>query len=169
ERSAEGRIHFWQVAVTMANECPILGVGFNAYTQAYDTYDSSKGDFGTGRAVHSVWFGVLAETGYIGLALYVILFVCALRNCHVARKAGLRDPTLRNLTPIAASFETSLFVFLVGGLFLSFQYNEMILHFLATTMVIRRLVPAPAAHTPLELAEARAIPAQPLASLTVTR
>jgi hypothetical protein len=58
---------------------------------------------------------------------------------------------------------------MVGGLFLSFQYNEMMLHFLATTMVLRRLVPAPPAQAPLEPAGVRALPAGPLASLTITR
>lgn len=167
--SAMGRVHFWEVGVDMAKAHPFLGVGFNAYTRAYDTHDFTKGDHGTGKSVHSVWFGVLAETGYVGFALYVILFACALRNCSIARKAGLRDPTLRNLTPIATSFESSLFVFIVGGLFLSFQYNEMMLHFLATTMVLRRLVPAPAAKVPFELAGVRDLPARPLAPLTVTR
>src|SRR5262245_45685902 len=39
DESALGRLHFWQVALNMAQAHPILGVGFNAFNIAYDKYD----------------------------------------------------------------------------------------------------------------------------------
>ena len=65
--SQAGRLHFWEVAVTMANDRPLVGVGHRGYERSYNRYDFSKGSYGTDRAVHSSWFGVLAELGYPGL------------------------------------------------------------------------------------------------------
>lgn len=41
DSSTSGRLHFWQLAITMAAEHPLTGVGFNAYSRAYDDYDTS--------------------------------------------------------------------------------------------------------------------------------
>jgi putative inorganic carbon (HCO3(-)) transporter len=46
DRSALGRLHFWEVALAMAKAHPVLGVGYNAYNLAYDDYDFSKGQYG---------------------------------------------------------------------------------------------------------------------------
>ena len=51
--SQDGRLHFWQVAVAMANDRPLLGVGHAGYQSAYDQYDWSDGRYKTSRAVHS--------------------------------------------------------------------------------------------------------------------
>src|SRR5205807_1235890 len=56
--SARSRFHFWRVAVEMANDNAIIGVGYNCYTRFYDKYDTTNGQYGRRRAVHSMWFGV---------------------------------------------------------------------------------------------------------------
>ena len=71
DNSQQGRLHFWQVAVAMANDRPLPGVGHNGYERAYNTYDFSDGQYDRNRAVHSAWFGVLGEFGYPGLLLFV--------------------------------------------------------------------------------------------------
>ena len=52
------------VAIRMANAHPLFGIGHNAYNTAYNAYDFSKGAYGSGRSVHSSFFGILAELGY---------------------------------------------------------------------------------------------------------
>src|SRR5262249_36055641 len=71
--SARGRLHFWQVAVTMAEARPLNGVGFNTYNEAYDAYNKDP-EFGGARSPHSVWFGLLGELGYPGLLLFVAIW-----------------------------------------------------------------------------------------------
>ena len=58
DESARGRLYFWQVGMDMAAANPILGVGFDGYEASFNSYDTSKGEFGADRAVHSTWFGV---------------------------------------------------------------------------------------------------------------
>ena len=73
DASILGRMHFWKVAVVMADDNPLVGCGFHAFEACYDRYDFSLERYRTERAAHSAWFGVLGEQGYVGLALYLAI------------------------------------------------------------------------------------------------
>jgi putative inorganic carbon (HCO3(-)) transporter len=138
--SIEGRLHFWRVAVDMANDHPILGVGQNAYPAAYSSYDSSGGEFGDLRAAHSSWFGVLADLGYVGLGLFVLLIANGFRTCIRAQRLARHEPGLQNLAKMAMAIEGAMLVYCVGGSFVSDQYLEMHWHMLALSIAVDRLV-----------------------------
>jgi putative inorganic carbon (hco3(-)) transporter len=139
DTSATGRLHFWQVAMIMANANPLLGVGFNAYNAAYNTYDFSHGEYGRGRSVHSSFFGVLAETGYIGFALWVAVLLGAFWSCYCIQKHAVMGSIPVELAHGAAAFEASLVAFVVSGIFLPGQYGEMFFHFIGITIVLQQL------------------------------
>lgn len=143
--SQQSRLHFWQVAVAMANDRPFLGVGHSGYSRVYNDYDWSNGQFLTNRAVHSAWFGVLAETGYPGLLLFVAIVATSLRACRRVRLAATRGEIPGPLGPYAVAFETSLIAFMVGGSFVSFHYSEMLWHYFALTIALERVAVAEAA------------------------
>jgi probable O-glycosylation ligase (exosortase A-associated) len=163
DRSAQGRLHFWEVAVSMANTQPILGVGFNAYNAAYDDFDSSGGRYGSRRSVHSSWFGVLAELGYVGFVLYALIFLIAYRSCRRISRLGIRFAEFADLRPYAAALETGLVVFFVGGTFLPSQYNEMAWHYVALSMALSNLAKerVAAAEGVSEVPSARPLVGQP--------
>src|SRR6266404_7765172 len=139
DRSAQGRFYFWNVALAMANAHPTFGVGFRTYEAAYDDFDSSNGWFGSQRAVHSVWFGVLAELGYIGLALYGFIFLLAFRNCRRVQRLPQVGREARELKAYAIALEGGLVAFVVGGSFLSYQYFEMPWHWVGLTIALARV------------------------------
>jgi probable O-glycosylation ligase (exosortase A-associated) len=136
DASAAGRIYFWQVAYAMANDRPLMGVGFDAYQSNYDKYDTTHGLYGPARAVHSAWFGVLAELGYTGLLLFVLLFGYAFLVCARARRLSQRHPEMANLGGYATAIEASFVAFAVGGAFVAFQYEELFWHLLAFAMAL---------------------------------
>ena len=140
EDSSGGRLHFWRVAIDMANDMPLTGVGHRAYEVMYDRYDTSDGEYGQHRAVHSSWFGVLAELGYPGLLIFVLIVINALIVCRRARRLADRHPELANLAHYGVAIEGALVVFVVGGTFVHFQYVEMLWHMFAFSAVIERLV-----------------------------
>jgi len=139
ESSALSRFHFWEVATHMARDNPVFGVGFNAYNYTYNQYDFSDGQYGTGRSVHSAWFGVLSELGYVGFGIYVLILLQSLRNCWAARRIARQSSEFGELQRFAASFESSLWVFIVGGSFLPFQYNEMLWHVIGMSLALKMI------------------------------
>lgn len=139
ERSAISRIHFWKVAVAMANRHPLLGVGHKGYSQSYDAYDFSQGKYGTARAVHSSIFGVLAESGYIGGGLYILILLLAIRSCRRICKLTAEEPQLLELHRGAVAIELGMIVFLISGSFISFQYNEMLWHYIGISIALEKI------------------------------
>ncbi len=166
--SQQSRLHFWQVAVAMANDRPLLGVGHAGYPRAYNQYDWTEGQYKTNRAVHSAWFGVLAELGYPGLLLFLALIFTSLRACRRVRTSAQRGEIPGPLGPYAIGLESALIAFIIGGSFVSFQYCEMLWHFFALTMALEAvavkeaaaertrlaaLVPTPVAARPAAMPE----------------
>jgi len=134
--SAEGRLHFWAIARIMADAKPLTGVGFDGFSQSYQEYNGPGGEFPGERAAHSVWFGLLADMGYPGLILFVLLWGSGIWSCWRVSTTCKGDPQRRDLRLYADALMTSLVAGGVGGTFLSSQYNEMLWHFigLATTL-----------------------------------
>jgi O-antigen ligase len=95
--------------------------------------------FGARRDVHSSWLGMLAELGYPGFALYLLLLGLGFYSCWRARRLARRHPHLKNLGIYATAIEGALLEATVGGSFVTFQYNEMLWHTVALSMVVDRL------------------------------
>lgn len=137
--SATGRLHFWEVAKVMARAKPFAGVGFNGFELSYAAYDTAQGDFGVGRSVHSVWFGLLAELGYPGLILFVGILLTGIWSCRQVVAIGKRDPLRSELGHYAQALSTSFIVFAAGGTFLPAQYNEMLWHFVGMSIALHAI------------------------------
>jgi putative inorganic carbon (hco3(-)) transporter len=155
DESTLGRLHFWEVAVAMANDRPLTGVGHRGYERAYNTYDWTQGQFSTNRAVHSAWFGVLADLGYTGLLLFLAIVFLSFRACRRVRKAARRGDVPATMAPYAVALESSLVAFAVGGSFVSFQYSEMLWHFFALTIALEHVAAHEAAAARQRLEHAR--------------
>jgi putative inorganic carbon (hco3(-)) transporter len=163
DASQTGRLHFWQVASAMASDHPILGIGHRGYEAAYDTYDWSQGEQGRRRAVHSAWFGVLAEAGYPGLLIYVAIVVSSFFACRRVRKSAARGEVPDELGAYARALETGLVAFIIGGSFVSFQYCEMLWHYFGLTMALERVAVRAVAEARARLETPHAEPAAPAA------
>ena len=129
EESASGRLHFWEVAMEMARQNPLFGVGLERYTQEYDNYDYSQGRYGQYRAVHNLFFSVLAETGWIGSGVFLtILLLCFLAQFRAYRYA--RQLTNREaqgeLMDYANMAAIALISFLVASCFLTTLFQEIL-------------------------------------------
>ena len=139
DASALGRLHYWEVASLMARDHPALGIGFNAFSAAYDTYDYSQGKYGESRSVHNSFFGILAELGYLGLALYLLILCLAFISCQRVIIISRTHQELSHLMISAKTFQISLMVFIVGGSFVAFQYFEMVWHYIVLSFILEYL------------------------------
>lgn len=139
DESALGRLHFWAVALDMANDRPLVGLGPDSFSREYLNYDSSFGRSGVEREAHSAWFGVLAEQGYPGAALYVSILVLAFVNCRQVRYRVREGLAPAELAHYSAAVEVGLIAFVVGSSFLSLPEMEMPYHFVGLSMALKGL------------------------------
>ncbi len=93
DESAMGRLYAWEAAWNMALDNPVFGVGISNFYHNYFFY-STHWD-GMNHAVHSTWFGVLAESGFLGLVLFVSLIVSTFWTSWKM----LKSPKLATLSP----------------------------------------------------------------------
>jgi probable O-glycosylation ligase (exosortase A-associated) len=145
--SIRGRLHFWSVALTMARERPIFGVGYNGFNVAYDLYDPTAAEFGMARGVHSTWMGVLSELGFVGLGLFVAQFWLAWRACQLTSRLAKDERIRTELGHFAVALQNAFVVCAVGGSFVSFQYVEIVWHFLGLSMALWAISQAAVAET----------------------
>ena len=137
--SAKGRLHFWEVALQMVADRPVTGVGFNSFQKAYDKYDFSDGYYGRQRAVHSTWFGILAELGIPGTSLFVLTIMLAFLGFRGIRRAPPGHPEIDAARPYAIALEMSLVAYLIGGTFLNGQYSELFWHMIGFSIALHTM------------------------------
>jgi probable O-glycosylation ligase (exosortase A-associated) len=122
DASFHGRWVAWQVAIKYATDHFPLGAGFygpqlNAIFHYYFPAEMSH-------AAHSIYFQVLGEHGYIGLALYLALIIASFGLCWKIARSPQREETLW-VRKLAGMIQISLFAFLVGGAALSMAYYDL--------------------------------------------
>jgi probable O-glycosylation ligase (exosortase A-associated) len=139
DASAVSRLYFWNVAWRMANDRPLVGYGHNAFEAVYERYDVLHGAYGENRSVHSTWFGLLAELGYPGLVLFLLIFGRSLLVGRHVRRLARQRPDLKTLAIYATACEAQLVVYAIGATFLPLQYNELLWHVLAIGVAIRNI------------------------------
>ncbi|MFZ9500422.1 MAG: O-antigen ligase family protein [Beijerinckiaceae bacterium] len=115
DESAMGRIHAWEAAIRMATAHPFVGVGIDNFLQNYFFYTPHWD--GMNHAVHSTWFVVIAEAGFLGFGVFLTLFVLTVRSALQALRA-LKDagPAPRALS---LALVAGLAGFAVSGTFLT--------------------------------------------------
>lgn len=113
DESAMGRIYAWQAAFNMAVSNPFTGVGLNNFY--YNYYFYSPHWDGKNHAVHSTWLQVLSETGFVGLVLFLLMVIGALRVSYQL----LKRLEHHEMKPLAQGLWLGTLSFCVSGTFLT--------------------------------------------------
>lgn len=134
DASAMGRLYAWEAAFGMALHNPLNGVGLNNFYSNYYYY-SPHWD-GLNHAVHSTWFGVLAETGFLGLGVFVTLIITliktALRTLNRIETRGAAVPPA--IHAAAQAVLAGLLGTIVSGTFLTQGFTWPI--YILTALVV---------------------------------
>jgi probable O-glycosylation ligase (exosortase A-associated) len=144
DASANSRFDSWQAAFRIANDYPIFGVGIRNSELLSHEYGADT----EGRTIHSQYLQTLADSGYIGLALYLAALTAVWLSLRRARRAlgPRRDPDANRLRSLIAGVEGSLLVFCVGAAFLSLEVFELpyLIGLLGCELwIVVRALPAP--------------------------
>lgn len=103
---------------------PIIGVGpghFSAYYSRDLTRDADISRIGDWRA-HSLYPGIAAETGILGLSVFLAIVVVLLRRLWALRSRWLNRN--RELADLAMAFGFGLIAIQVSGVFLHLAYQQ---------------------------------------------
>ena len=73
--TATYRFETFQVAIRMITDSPFLGIGLNNYLIVGPNYGMSESLIRFGRPVHNQYLMIAAETGVIGLTVFLMLLV----------------------------------------------------------------------------------------------
>jgi putative inorganic carbon (HCO3(-)) transporter len=132
--SFEGRTAAWRTSVNIAKARPFVGGGFRAVEldQVAQKF-RSKRSLETGRAAHSIYFEVLGDTGFVGLALYLLILLSAWLNTSLVLGATRDRPDLDWAHLLARMLQVGMVGLLVGGAALSMAYYDGFLLMLALT------------------------------------
>jgi len=138
DSSAMGRINSWRFAVNLANDRPLIGGGFDAFTpEAFQRWAPNPDDF---HDSHSIWFQVLAMHGYVGLGIYLLLWWLTWRIAADIVRTCKGRPDLRWAGDLSAMIQVALVGFWVGGSFLGLAYFDLPYILLALLVLTKRVV-----------------------------
>ena len=136
DASAQSRLNVWQYSWNLALDYPMMGGGFEAFTPSlFARYAPNPQDV---HGPHSIYFGVLAEHGFVGLAIYLTLvFSCLLGLGRIIRRARHRQDSFS--INYANMLRFSVVGFLASGAFLGRAYFDFLFSILACEAVLRHL------------------------------
>lgn len=134
--SAQTRIQSWEFAANVALHHPILGGGFRAYqsTAAWAQYGPRDA---IPRAVHSIYFKVLGEQGFPGLALFLGLLIASWRSCTYVRKRTRDQPGDRWMYDLASMLQVALLAYLVTGAATTSSYFDLSYQLMAICTLLK--------------------------------
>jgi probable O-glycosylation ligase (exosortase A-associated) len=138
DASAMGRINAWHFAYNIAKGRPINGGGFNVFTPRwFQQYAPDPLDF---HDAHSIYFEVLGEHGFIGLALFLILMWLAWRTgSWIIGQAKMRTE-LTWARDLASMTQVSIVGYVVGGAFLGLAYFDLYYNLISLLVLAQIIV-----------------------------
>lgn len=148
DASAMARLRTWGFAYDVAVMRPLTGGGFNVY-QDRTLYFSLVPEESTVHSFHSVYFEMLGEHGFIGLAIFLMLGYATWRTFSDVRKKAAGREDLRWATDLASMGQTSLLAYFSAGAFLNLAFFDLyyltVAYAVLAQTVVREQLQVPAA------------------------
>jgi probable O-glycosylation ligase (exosortase A-associated) len=139
--SFAARVSAWKTSLNIAKARPLVGGGFSSVERSWVVKRyASSGSAVSGMAAHSIYFQVLGDTGFVGLALYLLMLAAAALNTTQVLAAARARPDLAWASELARMLQISLVAFLVGGAALSMAYYDGVIVMLTLTAALLRVV-----------------------------
>jgi probable O-glycosylation ligase (exosortase A-associated) len=135
--SSQGRINAWWMAFHLANDRPLVGGGFEPYNErTFSLYAPNPEDI---HSAHSIYFQILGEHGYVGLGLFLLLWMLVWRDAAYIITQGRSRSDLQWAVDLARMIQVSIVGYAVGGAFLNLAYYD-VPYYLIAALVITRLI-----------------------------
>ncbi|MBH9576515.1 putative O-glycosylation ligase, exosortase A system-associated [Inhella proteolytica] len=137
DESAMGRLNAWQMAFNLAND-RFFGGGFSIYwADIFQRYAPNPKDI---HAAHSIYFQVLGEHGWVGLLLFMALWISTWRSASQLRSLTKGNEALRWAGHLGSMVQVGLIGYATGGAFLSLAYFDLPYNMMAMVAIAVPLV-----------------------------
>lgn len=136
DESSMGRLNAWEYAFNAANH-NLLGVGLDSWSPlTFALYAPNPNDV---HAAHSIYFSVLADHGWLGLIMFLLIFGLSWRKLKRLIKNTAKKAELLEMQLLSKMLQVSFIAYLVGGAFLSLSYFDLPWHLVSFVMILERI------------------------------
>jgi O-antigen ligase len=138
-----GRVAIWKRGIGYMVSYPATGVGIENFVVAEQVIaeEAMTERWWRGHASHNVFVQTGAESGMIGLFLYISMIIAAIVSLNRSRGRMLRYKVPAPWILFADLVTASLIAFCVGGFFLSWAYSPFLMFLMALTAGYQRCEP----------------------------
>ncbi|HUQ94541.1 MAG TPA: putative O-glycosylation ligase, exosortase A system-associated [Bryobacteraceae bacterium] len=134
DASANQRLNAWTAAWNLAKDRPIVGGGFRAFTpELYEKYAPVL-DY---HEAHNIFLKILAEHGFPGLALFLVLGFLTWRSASWIRRNSGDDQSSLWAADLASMMQVSLLGYAVGGSFSNLAYFDLPYNLMAIVVLTK--------------------------------
>jgi probable O-glycosylation ligase (exosortase A-associated) len=137
--SANARLKAWAVAIRMATDNPLLGVGFGKFRQHYLEYEPHPTPQQLGGedifVAHNSYLQIWAECGTPAVLIYLGLIAASLVSLWSVRREARRRYYASWILHYCTMFEASIATFVVGSAFLNRAHFDLFYHWVAIVLV----------------------------------
>lgn len=134
--SALGRINAWATAFNVAKD-RFTGGGFEMFRPPTFAVYGPEPD--RVHDVHSIYFEVMGEHGFIGLGIWLFLMLFAWRTGSRLIRACKNDPERKWAADLAAMTQVSMIGYCAGGAFLGLAYFDYYYHLVIIFVLAQKI------------------------------
>jgi len=140
DSSFMGRVEAWRTSFNIATQ-RVTGGGFASIEHQFvvDAFPT-PGGLVSGRAAHSIYFQVLGDHGFVGLALYLGIIGFSLVNTVMILQQTRARPDLLWANQLARMLQVGIIAYMIGGAALSMAYYDAWLILLGLSAALLHVV-----------------------------
>jgi O-antigen ligase len=116
-----------------------VGGGFEIYKSA-SMWEQFGPEGARQRAIHSIYFRILGEQGFLGLVIFLSLLAASWRSCTKVRKMMKGMTEGKWAFDLASMLQVSLLAFVVAGLATTSSYFDLTYQLMALCVLLRLMV-----------------------------
>jgi len=137
--SVQGRFDAWGTAVNLAKQ-RITGGGFETFQPGIYYLYSDNVEKVSSTDAHSIYFEIIAEHGFIGITLFMLLAFFTWNTGSRIRKLAGQDPETRWSVDLASMLQVSLMGYATSGAFLGLAYFDLYYDLIAVMVLCKLLL-----------------------------
>lgn len=135
--SSMGQINAWLYAINSAND-HLLGMGFKSWSpETFAKYAPNPLDV---HEANSIYFTILADHGWFGLTLFLLILFMAWRKLVTIIKETAKKQDCQEAHSLASLLQYGFIAYLFGGAFVNLANFALPWHLIAIVMILSRIV-----------------------------